>query len=398
MKLLQSIFLIIGTAVGGGVLALPISTVSLGFKGSLIALLIIWIFMTYAAFNMVKARLCFAEDVDLATMTTALLGKSMNMLVELCYLILLFALVSLYITVGSAWVVHLTQTYAGIAIAAPIAQIAFTTAIAALIYSGMGNLVNVNQLITLLKLFCLSMIIILSIPQVNTANFENYALAPMPATFSMLLTTFGFSIVLPSLGTYLNRDKRKLYLALIAGSAVIILAYIAWEFVCFGVIGPEENGLAGFAKSQDKGTAVIHALTTLVKKSSFTTFGFGVILTAILTSFLGVGHCLYHYLKDALPIKNPHAKSLTSIICGFAIPVLIINLYPAGITSILSFAGIFVAAILGVLPSLMVLSKKYREIAGPLSWPHKIITVLSLVFFVAIIAQELLNIHVFSAI
>lgn len=388
IKLLQSVFLIIGTAVGAGILALPISTVSLGFRGSLIALLITGGFMTYAAFNLIKARLCFSEDVDLATMTTTLLGKAANVVIELCYLVLLMALVSLYITVGSAWIVHLLATYAGVTASSTVVQISFTTAIAALIYSGMANLVNVNQLITGLKLFFLTMLIIISFPEIKAINLEPYSIAPIPTTFSMLLTTFGFAIVMPSLATYLDQDKKKLYTALMIGSLVIIFAYMAWELIAFGVIGPQESGLAGFAKSQDKGVAVINTLSHIVQKPACTTFGFGVMLTAVLTSFIGVGLCLYHYLKDALPIKNLRAKSLTSIILGFATPVLIVNLYPAGITSILSFAGIFVGIILGILPTALVLSKEYRRRTGPLSLTNKIATIMSLLFFGGIIVNE----------
>lgn len=388
IKLLQSIFLIIGTAVGAGILALPISTVSLGFRGSLIALLITGGFMTYAALNLIKARLCFSEDVDLATMTTTLLGKGTNAVIEFCYLVLLMALVSLYITVGSAWITDLLETYAGVTASSTIVQIGFTTAIATLIYSGMANLVNVNQLITSLKLFFLTMLILLSFPEVKKINLEPYSIVSIPATLSMLLTTFGFAIVMPSLATYLNQDKKKLYTALMIGSLVIILAYIAWEFISFGVIGPQETGLAGFAKSQDKGIAVINTLSHIVQKPSFTTFGFGVMLTAVLTSFIGVGLCLYHYLKDALPIKNLRAKSITAILSGFATPVLIVNLYPTGIASILSFAGIFVAVILGLLPTALVLSKEYRRRMGPLSLMNKLGTAMSLVFFGGIIINE----------
>lgn len=389
MKLLQSTFLIVGTAVGAGILALPISTVALGFWGSVLALIITWGFMTYAAMNMIKARLCFTDDVDLATMTTQLLGRSANAGVELSYLALLMALVSMYITVGSAWVVQLTGTYMGLEIASHWAQIGFTAVVAGVIYSGMGNLTNVNQLITAAKLFCLMMIIILSVPEVEEIHLEPWSLEPMPSTFSMLLTTFGFSIVLPSLAGYLDRDRRKLYIALLVGSLVIIMAYLAWELIAFGVIGTE---LSSFSKSTDKGTEVINALSQLVHKPSFTSFGFGVMLTAVLTSFLGVGHCLFSYLKDALPIQNKHQKSLVAIIAGFAAPVLIINIYPAGISSILSFAGIFVAVILGLLPTIMVLSPEYRRIAGNLGLGHKTLAVASLVFFGGIILYEILRI------
>jgi tyrosine-specific transport protein len=390
IKLLQSIFLIIGTAVGAGILALPISTVSLGFWGSFVALAITWGFMTFAALNMIRARLCFEGDVDLATMTTQLLGKYTNVVVEFCYLALLMVLVSMYITAGSHWVMQLLSAYAGIETSSTIAQVGFTVVIATVIYSGMGNLVSLNQLITGLKLFFLLMIIILSVPQIREVNLEPFSLTSIPSTFSMLLTTFGFSIVLPSLAGYLDRDRKKLYLALMIGSIVVILAYLAWELIAFGVIGPSEAGLAGFAKSQnDKGTEVINALSHIVNKSSFTTFGNGVMLTAVLTSFLGVGHCLFHYLKDALPIKNQRAKSLTSILVGFATPVIIINLYPTGISAILSFAGIFVAVILGILPTAMVLSKEYRKRASALPMFQNALAMLSLVFFGGIIIQEL---------
>lgn len=380
-------FLIVGTAVGAGILALPISTVDLGFGGAMVALVVTWGFMTLAAVNMIKARLSFEEDVDLATMTTDLLGRGSNIVVEVCYLALLMALVSMYITVGSAWVSQLVEQVLGLALSNRTAQVGFTAVIASIIYSGMGNLVNVNQLITAAKMFCLLMIILLSLSVIQTEQLEVWSLGPIPTTFSMLLTTFGFSIVIPSLAGYLDRDRKQLYKALLMGSLIIISAYIAWELIAFGVIG--SNGLSQFAKSTDKGVEVINALSHLVNKPSVTTFGYGVMLTAVLTSFLGVGHCLFTYLKDALPIKNAHTKSLLSITVGFAVPVLIINIYPAGITSILSFAGIFVAIILGILPTVMVLSKEYSRRMGAIGYKQRLAAYASLIFFGGIILQEI---------
>jgi len=389
IRLLQSIFLIVGTAIGAGILALPISTVSCGFWGSVLGLTITWLFMTVAAFNMIKARLCFEADVDLSTMTTQLLGKWANVIVEFCYLALLMALVSMYITVGSAWVMELLGLYTGLEISAQTAQVGFTFVIASVIYSGLGNLANINQFITAAKLFFLVMIIVISVPEVQEVKLESYNLMEIPATFSMLLTTFGFSIVLPSLVGYLNNDKKKLYGALLTGSIVILLAYLAWQLIAFGVIGADGDGLAKIALSQDKGTEVINTLTNLVQDPSFKTYGFGIMLTAVLTSFLGVGHCLFSYLKDSFPIANPTRKSLLAIILGFVTPVMIINLYPSGISSILSFAGIFVAAILGILPTAMVLSKEYGKRAEAIGFVQKVMAMLSLIFFGGIIVSEL---------
>jgi len=391
LRLIQSFFLIVGTSIGAGILALPISTAYCGFWGSVLALLIVWLFMTYSAFNMIKARLCFAdEEVDLATMTTQLLGKTTNFFAEFCYFALLLSLVSLYITVGSAWVTELADHYLGLTVSSPVSQIGFTLVIAGIIYSGLGNLANVNQLITLAKLFFMLMIIILSVGHIQEDKLSSYSLSPIPNTFSLLITTFGFSIILPTLVGYLHNDRKKVMIALLAGSIVILLAYLAWEFIAFGVIGAGgDNGLINIALSKDKGTEVINTLATIVKDPTFSKYGFGILITAVLTSFLGVGQCLFSYIKDTLPIKNHHRKSVSAILLGFAAPVVIINIYPTGISSILSFAGIFVATIVGILPNAMMLSKEYNQRMPPNSLLQKSFAVISLIFFIGIILKEL---------
>lgn len=388
IRLLQSIFLIVGTAVGAGILALPITTVGCGFWGSVIALTITWVFMTMSASNMIKARLCFQGEADLATMTTNLLGRSSNVVVEICYLALLLALVSMYITVGSAWISELITAHTSLALSPKFSQIAFTMVIGGVIYSGMGNLTTINKVVTIFKMLFLIMIIILSVPSIEAVNLRSYSTMQIPMTLSMLITTFGFSIVLPSLAAHLNHDRQKLYIALVIGSILILLAYLAWELIAFGVIGPFESGLALFAQSPDKGTEVINSLSQIVNRPVFNVFGFGVMMTAVLTSFMGVGHCLFSYLKDTLPIKNASNRSIASIVLGLAAPVIIINLYPAGVSSILSFAGIFVAIILGLLPTAMILSKEYTKRKGALSQREKVSAIVTIIFFIGIIIVE----------
>lgn len=389
-RLFQSIFLIVGTAIGAGILALPISTVDAGFLGSTVGLLITWCFMTFSALQLVKARLCFSEDVDIATMTTELLGRRVNILIELAYLSLLLSLVSLYITTGSSWVSDLIFSYSGLLIPPFLAQISFTFIIAFIIYQGMGNLANINQYITSAKLFFLFMIIMTSFSFVEVKELEPYTFETIPKTLSMLLAIFGFASILPSLATHLNNSKKQLESSVLIGSIIILVCYILWEYVVFGVVG--SHGLQTIANSQDKGTEVIHALSEIVNNSAFHTYGIGVIITAIMTSFLGVGHCLFSYLKDALPIRHGRVNSLVAIFSGFLTPIIIINIYPSGISSILGFAGIFVATILGILPSCMVLSKAYATHAAPLNPLHRGLLWINIAFFSWVIFLELSHI------
>ena len=380
MKLFHCLFLIVGTSVGAGILALPLSTAPCGFWGSLLALVITGAFMTYAALNMLRARLYFTREVDLATMSETFLGKGGAWALRVCYLCLLYALVSMYITVGANWLMELGARHLDIHMVPLFSQILFASAIAAIIYCGLASLAHVNQWITGAKVVFLLLIIGVSLPEINTQHLDALHLAPIPSTFSMLLTTFGFSIIMPSLATYMEGDRRKLVLALGFGSLIIVLIYILWEVICFGVIGEGETGLVKIALLHDKGTGVINALTHLVRAPSIQTYGFGIMLTAVVTSFLGVGQCLFSYLKDSLP-TNARAKSLLAAGLGFVPPLILIGIYPAGITQLLSFAGMFVAVVLGLFPHAMVLSKAFREGAQPLRTIERTASLASLVFF-----------------
>lgn len=376
LKLWKSIFLIVGTAIGAGILALPISTVHAGYIGSTVGLLICWFFMTVAAYFLLDVRLQFKKDIDLSTMTLETLGKVSQNGLKVFYLLLLFALVCVYIIVGSAWV----QELLGIS-SSFIVQLGFTVVMATLIYMGIGSVATANHVITTLMLLTLIFIVGLSTPYVQIENLTALNTDHILPTFPLLLTAFGFSIVMPSLVPYLDYDRKSLTLSLIIGSIIIIMAYFLWEMIAFGVIG---DTLEQFANSQDKGTEVIQSLSQMVHQSIFNKVGSVFMFTAILSSFIGVGQCLFHYLKDILPVENVKKRSLFSIIFGFAIPFAVIQIYPAGVTKILSHAGIFVAIILGILPSAMILASNKSSTFKGLAW-------LTTLFFCGVIALELIG-------
>lgn len=391
IKLLQSIFLIVGTAIGAGILALPITTVASGFWGSALALFVAWVFMTVAAGFMLNARLLFADDIDISTMSTELLGMPAKVVIELCYLALLYALICLYVTVGSNWMADIIADASGFQMTTIQSQALFVGVLALLIFSGVGRLTLVNKIVTVTMMLLLVMIMMLSFPKVNVGHLQAYQLSTLPGIMPMLLTTFGFSIVIPSMATYLKNDRRKLSQALIAGSSIILITYICWNLTAFGVVGVHEEGLLQYTRSADKGTEVIKALGSIVEIPAFTQVGFGFMVTALVSSSFGVGLCLFAYLKDTLPIDNQNTKPVVAILLGFVPPVILLQLFPAGASSILSFAGIFVAAILGIMPSAMVLSQSYQSRATTSSAKEKVLAYACVLFFSSVILIEVTN-------
>jgi tyrosine-specific transport protein len=74
-RILSAAFLISGTCIGGGMLALPVETSQMGFFPSLLAMAFTWIFMTVTGLLLVEANLWMQEGAHIMTMASHLLGK-----------------------------------------------------------------------------------------------------------------------------------------------------------------------------------------------------------------------------------------------------------------------------------------------------------------------------------
>ena len=69
-------FLVGGTCVGGGMLALPVSTSMIGFGPSLVVMVLAWLFMTATGLLILEVNLWMKkEDSHMVTMASRMLGK-----------------------------------------------------------------------------------------------------------------------------------------------------------------------------------------------------------------------------------------------------------------------------------------------------------------------------------
>ena len=102
LKSIGATLIITGTAVGAGMLAIPLVTASFGFIDSAILLIFCWAMMLYTAMQILEVNLSFPRTASFSTMaikTTGPVGAVVTW-ITLCFL--LFALTAAYITGGSA--------------------------------------------------------------------------------------------------------------------------------------------------------------------------------------------------------------------------------------------------------------------------------------------------------
>ena len=102
-KIIGSIFILTGSAVGAGMLALPMVSAPAGFFYASILLVLCWLLMTITALLILEVTLCFElNNNTLGTITKKLLNKPMRVFVWISNLLLLYASTTAYICGSSS--------------------------------------------------------------------------------------------------------------------------------------------------------------------------------------------------------------------------------------------------------------------------------------------------------
>lgn len=409
-KLLGGILLVSGTAIGAGMLALPISTAQNGFFPSLFAFLFCWAFMTIAALLLLEINLKIKGEKDIISMADATIGVVGKTIAWVSYLLLLYSLISAYLKGGSAWLVKLLadhQINLGVEWA-----IVFLIIIYSIIVSyGTAITEKINRVLMIGLIIAYFILMFCALPSVEVDKVTTGNLNHLSSTFPLILTAFGFSVVLPSLTNYLERNVKALRKVVILGSLLPLFIYLLWELIALGIIPlaattANSVSLELLSARHDDGTGVAIALEHIVGNPWITISSQWFAIFAILTSLLGVSLALFHFLADGLKIRHHqsiHKRLLLSVLT-YLPPFLVLLLYPTSFARILSFAGIFVAVLMGILPIIMVWCSRNKSLAEVLGAEKQKLQVshyqvfggrwtliLSLCFFVYIIYLEMIN-------
>lgn len=385
--------LIAGTAIGAAVLALPVATAHLGFAQTTVIYIVCWLFMTLGALFLLESNLAVGYGSNLISMAEKTLGKTGKIFTWLVYLILLYALTAAYLGGLGVWLQQVLQGWGKTPSAFSAALIG--TALTIIVIS-LGTAVTdwVNRILMmgLISAFCT--LLGLTVHHVDTTLLYSQGaqvdLRPIP----LMITAFGSAIVIPSLTEYLHGKKRQLYHVVLIGSLIPLLVYLLWEFCIVGII--PLKGADGLLFIQQQGhpvTDVPKALERVLHTPLITTASSYFSIFALITSLLGVCLSLFDFLADGLKIdKKLKGKALLSLIT-FVPPLIFVLYFPRGFNFALSFAGLFVALLLGILPAVMVWQGRYRlKLEKPLMpFLGKGSIILTIMFFLGVIAIECFN-------
>lgn len=359
-KLLGGILLVSGTTIGAGMLALPVSTGMAGFFLSLLLLSAYWIYMTFTAFLMLEVNLWMKEGTNLISMAKMTLGRWGQAISWVVYLFLLYALTTAYIAGSGPIVNDVVLALTGIALPEWAGAIPLLVIFGFFVYQGTRSVDYVNRILMGgLVLAYVAMVFFLT-PHVNSNLLLHVDWQYVLIGVSVIATSFGFHIIIPSLTVYLERDVAKLKKVILIGSAIPLIVYLCWEYLALGIITVQgENGIR---EGYFKGSNGAHLLTVFLGHSAIAMIARFFSFFAIVTSFLGVSLSLSDFLADGLHIKKTRGGRFLLYLLTFLPPLLFTLTDPRAFLSALEYAGAFgVVVLLGLFPALMVWSGRYRK-------------------------------------
>ncbi len=338
-KLLLGILLIAGTAMGGGMIGLPIFAGLGGFLPAFLLTTLVWVCVLACSYYYLELTLSLPDGANVLSFTEHYSGKLGKIFVGIPFFLFYFCVIVSYPAICVPILIELIKISFGMTIPIIWGYVLAGGAFALVIAFGLRASLNLN--ILLMTGFFITFFLSIFHAQ---SHVQPKLLAHQDWTFTLLaapvlFTSFSFCYNIPTLATFLNRDVKAIKTAIFVGLLIIYLCYVVWEVITIGTWTQGEIWAAferGDAVSE--GIKLIRQIPWFGKTTLFFTF------FAIITSVLGVGVSFIDGISDGLkwsPSERLGWRRLILTLIIFVIALFLAYLFPTLFFEILGYGGGF---------------------------------------------------------
>ncbi|HFZ8993078.1 TPA: tyrosine transporter TyrP [Citrobacter freundii] len=360
-KTLGSIFIVAGTTIGAGMLAMPLAAAGVGFGITLALLIGLWGVMCYTALLLLEVYQHVPADTGLGSLAKRYLGRYGQWITGLSMMFLMYALTAAYISGAGELLASSLSAWTGRNLPPEAGVLLFTLIAGGVVCAGTSLVDLFNRFLFSAKIIFLVVMLALLMPHIHKVNLltlplqQGLALSAIPVIF----TSFGFHGSVPSIVSYMQGDIRKLRRIFIIGSAIPLIAYIFWQLATLGSLSSsaftallaQHAGLNGLLQALREVVASAHVELAVHLFADL----------ALATSFLGVALGLFDYLADLFQRRNSVAGRLQTGLLTFLPPLAFALFYPRGFVMALGYAGVALAVLALLLPALLTWQSRKRN-------------------------------------
>lgn len=352
LKLIGSSLIISGTALGAGMLAIPMVLAQFGLLWGTALMLFIFIGTTYAALLLLEASINVGGGLGMNTIARKSLGKGGQLVTNGLLYALLICLLMAYILGAGDLLNKLLQSIE-LDLNLVHSQVAFTLIAGVIVASGTAVIDKINRALFAIMLFMLLLTLVFLVPGISLDNMtqvSNSNPLELIQTSAIIFTSFGFMVVIPSLVSYNHEaTPKQLRNMVIIGSSIPLVCYLVWLYAVVGNLTPEQITHFSNVSELISVFSAEHPFINLVL-SSFTGL-------ALLTSFLGVAMALFTQNEDTFK-QN---KAVTYVI-SFILPLVGAIFAADQFLAVLSYAGIILVFLAVFIPLAMVIKLRQTDI------------------------------------
>ncbi len=392
-RMIGGALLIAGCCIGAGMLGVPVITAQAGFFPSVVMFVFCWIFMTMTGLLLLEAHLWFgSERLSMISLTEKTLGSFSKSLTWISFLFLFYSLMVAYVIgSGSLFADLLSQAF-HIQIPTYKGSLGFILLFGSLVYLGTSAVDYFNRILMFGLIIAYFALVFLGLPHVEWVELQQRDWGAALYVMPVMIISFGFHNMVPSLTHYLHGHTKLLKKAVIIGSVIPLFVYLIWELVLLGIV--PLDGEHGFRQALSNGDLATHALMAVANYAWISLISQAFAFFALVTSFLTVALSFVDFLSDGLKIEKKGLRHAFLCFLAFGPPFLFALYYPQIFLSALTYAGGFAAVLLfGILPAFMVWKGRYvKNMRGPQLVPFgKPMLVLIILIALGIMFLEILK-------
>ena len=206
-RLIGATFIVIGTSIGAGMLAMPIISASISYKYSVLILIFMWALMAIAAHIQLSLFKNKPIGISFAKLVSLELGSKAKIIPAIVKMLLFYSLLSAYMAGSASFLMHFFQ------ISNSMALIIFALLFGTIVSTTAKTVDITNRLFLVTKFLAFFIIVMLLIPKANTKNLSFSNSLDISALFiaiPVFFTSYGFHGSIPSLVTYLKNNQTQL--------------------------------------------------------------------------------------------------------------------------------------------------------------------------------------------
>ncbi|SDI98973.1 tryptophan-specific transport protein [Ferrimonas sediminum] len=362
-SVLGGAMIIAGTAIGAGMLSLPVMSAGMWFGWSMIILAICCFCSYSSAMYLAEANMNYRSGASYATMAQDTLGKP-GVIASLCSVgFVSYILCYAYISGGSSVLASSLNAGFGLSLANWQAGLIFGTVLGGIVLLGSRAVDRVSTI--MIGAMVIAFITSTGMLASEVSTDKLFPAAGMTETLPyiwlgipVLAISFGYHSTVPSIVKHYNKDIAKSRSAILMGSVLALAIYGVWQLAILGTVSRDDFGEV--VSNGGNVGALIAAVGDAVDGNLIDTLLSFFAKFALASSFLGVALGLLDFVKDQCGLGDSNRDTAIAGTITFLPPMILGVAIPDGFIVAIGYASLLASIFVLILPCSIALVLRRR--------------------------------------